>query len=322
MEQSAVTDRLLLIINPISGSGAGAKIADRLHQAFEYEGFDTQVCLTAHAGHATELALEAVESGVVGVVACGGDGTINETARALCGTGVPLGILPLGSGNGLARHVGLPMDPLAAVPVIARRHVQQCDYGTANGEPFFCTFGMGFDAAVSDRFAGAGQRGLKTYVRSALDEFVRYSPTTYTVTADGESITDRAYILAVCNACQYGNNTFIAPHASITDGYLDLVIIKAMPKPKLALTALDIMAGTLDNSRDVIVRRARHIVIDRPAPAPAHRDGEPFTTGTHVNVECHAGQLAMFTSPDKSGFTPFVTPLKSLMSDIYHSMLK
>lgn len=309
--------RLFLIINPVSGTHSKDGLADRLIEGLSERGFDVTAEFTQCADDATRLAKLAVEQGFDGVLACGGDGTVNETARAMTGTGVAMGIIPAGSGNGLARHINIPIDPMMALDVIAERCVRDCDYGDVNGHPFFCTFGMGFDAAVSDRFAAAPSRGKMTYVKSALQEFVNYRAHPYRIVADGEEIADEAYVVAVCNASQYGNNAYIAPDASITDGLLDLVVIRNVPKASTVVLGVEMMAGTLTDNRALIKRKARNIEIYRDEAGPAHLDGEPFhDAGTDIKVTCHAGGLRLFTTESKTPFRPILTPIQSMVNDL------
>lgn len=308
---------LFLIINPISGTHSKEGLAERLVAGLHERGFEVVAEMTRCADDATRLAKHAVEQGFDGVLACGGDGTVNEVARAMTGTGVAMGIIPAGSGNGLARHINIPIDPMMALDVIAERCVRDCDYGVVNGHPFFCTFGMGFDAAVSDRFASSASRGKMTYVKSALQEFVNYKAQPYRIVADGEEITDEAYVVAVANASQYGNNAYIAPDASITDGLLDLVVIRKVPKASTVVLGVEMMAGTLTDHRGLIKRKARHIEIVRGEDGPAHLDGEPFHhAGTHIDVRCHEGGLRLFTTENKAPFRPILTPIQAMMNDI------
>lgn len=217
--------RCLLIINPISGTGnkrgLDALVASRLAD----NGLTVETAWTTAHGDATRLARRAAEEGFDSVIAAGGDGTINEAASALCGSRVKLGIIPCGSGNGLARHLDIPVDIRASLEIIGRDCPVACDYGSVNGQSFFCTFGVGFDAAVSDAFARGKHRGLVSYVNNTIRQFVNYNADEYTIRANGQIITEQAFLVAVCNASQYGNNAYIAPRASITDGELDITII-------------------------------------------------------------------------------------------------
>ena len=313
--------RLLLIINPVSGTRSKKGLDSRLVKRLASHGFDVDVSFTAQKGDATLLAQKAVAEGYDGVLACGGDGTVNETARAMVGTGVAMGILPAGSGNGLARHIDLPIDAIKAADIIGRRNVRDCDYGTVNGHPFFCTFGLGFDAAVSDRFASAASRGKMTYIRSALSEFLHYKAEPYTIVADGEKIVDDAMLVAVCNANQYGNNAFIAPDASITDGFLDLVVVRKMPKAGTLLMGTKMMAGTLAESSHLVTRKVRNVSVSRQTDGPAHLDGEPFDkAGTRIDIVCHPGALKLFTNDRKQPFKPFLTPLRATVNDMTMSI--
>ncbi len=242
---------MMLIINPISGTAAKAGLDEKVRERLEPLGYDVDVRLTERAGHATELAREAVAAGYAGVLAAGGDGTINETARALCDTRVPMGIIPAGSGNGLARHLNIPIDPELSLDVISQLHPIDVDYGTVNGALFFCTMGVGFDAAVSQKFASQGKRGMMMYVKSMLQVYHNYNSETYTISANGHVFTEKAFVVAVANASQYGNNAYIAPTASITDGLLDVTIIHSGNVLDTARVGLDMMTGYLNKNVNI-----------------------------------------------------------------------
>lgn len=307
--------QLMLIINPISGTARKAGLDRKVVHRFEPLGYDIDVRFTERAGHATELATEAVARQYAGVIAAGGDGTINEVARALCNTGVPLGIIPAGSGNGLARHVCIPIDINLALDVISHLHAIDIDYGTVNGDPFFCTMGVGFDASVSHRFASQGKRGMMMYVKSMLEVYRHYENETYTISANGHILTEKAFVIAVANASQYGNNAYIAPHASIRDGLLDVTIIHNNSALDSARISFDMMTGTLDRNTRIITFRTPSVIIYRSAPGPAHMDGEPLILGDVLDVRCHHNGLRLFVPPAKKPFTPYLTPAKATISD-------
>ena len=241
--------RLLLIINPVSGVGDKNDIEALVYTHLEPLGYEIMTNYTCARGDATRLAENAVKSGYYGVIAVGGDGTVNETATALCDTDTALGIIPCGSGNGLARHLGIPLDPLAAVKIIAEDHIIKSDYGAVNGRRFFCTFGVGFDAAVSSNFARQHRRGKFTYIKSAILEYIKYHPQVYTVSANGQIITEKAFLIACCNASQYGNNAYIAPTASITDGLLDITIVHAGTPLDNAIMGVDLFTGYINSNK-------------------------------------------------------------------------
>lgn len=307
--------RIMLIVNPISGTGNKKDVPEVVERTLAAEGYSTDVRFTGGRGDATMFASEASDKGYYGVLACGGDGTVNETARALCDSQTALGILPAGSGNGLARHLGIPVDVELAMEIVCQRNVVPSDYGSVNGVPFFCTFGMGFDAAVSHRFARQNHRGLLSYVRSALSEYVQFRPTTYTISANGKLLTEKAFLVAVCNASQWGNNAYIAPEASLTDGLLDITVVHSGSPIDAAVMGMDIFTGFISKNTMVHCFRAPAAVIYRSEKGEAHVDGEPMMLDEILDVKCHRGALRLFTPLDRDRFRPIVTPIKEMLRD-------
>jgi YegS/Rv2252/BmrU family lipid kinase len=308
--------RMLLIINPISGTTNKRGLAARIVEQLAAHNITVDIAETTCRGDATRLSREGAAAGYDAILACGGDGTVNETARALANTGVTMGIIPAGSGNGLARHIGIPVDPMLSLDTIIAGHINDCDYGTVNEHPFFCTFGVGFDAAVSDRFAASGQRGKISYIKSSFEEFINFKCTKYTLKADGQIVTDDAFLIACCNASQYGNNAYIAPHASIIDGLLDVIVIRKASILQRALLGIDLISGTIDQNKLIETMRVKDVVIERSAPGSAHIDGEPVTLGEHLEVKCHPAALRLFTPTIQDGFKPFITPVEDLLRDL------
>ena len=184
-----------------------------------------------------------------------------------------LGILPCGSGNGLARHLGIPIDIREGLKVILENHPEDIDYATVNNNKFFCTFGVGFDAAVSAAFARKKTRGKLTYIQSTFETYASYEPEYYTISANGKKLTERAFLVAVCNASQYGNNAYIAPSASINDGLLDVTIIHAGNTLSTALVGVDMMTGMIERNMLIHTFRTDNIVIERERRGPSHLDG-------------------------------------------------
>lgn len=319
--------RLMIVINPKAGvvanKGADSLIlteARRLtysgiHGADSSLHYLTDVRYTRSAGHATLLAREAVEKGYYGILACGGDGTVNEVARGICGSDVAMGVIPLGSGNGLARHLGVPMTIPGAMKVIAEDRVLRADYATANDRPFFCTFGVGFDAEVTEKFNNRPGRGFNNYIRTVMEEYFKYKAETYTIIADGLNITERALLVAVCNASQYGNNAYIAPHASITDGLLDITIVHSGTPIDTAVMGMDIFTGYINKNTMVHSFRAPAAVIYRSSAGEAHIDGEPIVLDSILDIKCRRGQLKIFTPDNRADFRPIITPVKEMLRD-------
>lgn len=312
--------KALLIINPISGTSDKKGLEEYVRNRLSDKGFDVAVEWTRGRGDATLLARDYIARGYRHVIAAGGDGTINETARALRDTGVALGIIPCGSGNGLARHLGIPVEIPGSVEIIGNNRVLDCDYGTVNGNPFFCTFGTGFDATVSEKFAKDGSRGKITYIKNTFREYIGYRPSEYTISVNGNVLTERAFIVAVCNASQYGNNAYIAPHASLTDGLLDLTIVHYGNLISTALVGIDLLTGFIEHNMLIDTIRAPQLTIVRSDDGPVHIDGEPMEMGHRLEVMCHPAGLRIHVPETDHPFIPIITPAQSMMADVRRTL--
>lgn len=288
---------ILAIINPISGT----RSKDGMEQALkDHLGNNVEVVYTSAPGHATELSRQAVAAGRVDtIVAIGGDGTINETASALIGSPLKLGIIPCGSGNGLARHLHIPLNRDKAISLIKEGRPQRCDTVTVNSRPCFCTMGLGFDASVSQAFARAPRRGLLTYARIAMEQFLKYKPIKYTLTTDSGEFTVSAFLIAVCNASQYGNNAYIAPRASLTDGLLDITILTEGRHAALAMAGLRLFTKGIEHSPLIHTMRSRHVSLRRDLPGAGHIDGEALELPERVDVDIVPSSLSIITPHDQ-----------------------
>lgn len=306
---------IMLIINPISGTGSKRGLTEFATNFLSKIGYDIDVVYTTGRGDATRLAKKAIEQNYHAVLAAGGDGTINETAAALCDSNVALGIIPAGSGNGLARHLNIPIDPIQSLNVIAENNIIDCDYCSVNERPFFCTFGVGFDATVSEKFAKQNKRGKFMYVKSAISEFLNYAPQEYTISANGKTFTEKAFIVACCNASQYGNNAYIAPRASITDGLIDVTIVHSGTPLDTAMVGVDLFTGYLDRNTLIHTFRTPSVVITRTNEGPAHLDGEPLIMPDTISIECHHKGLKIFIPQKDVPFRPIITPVNSMWND-------
>lgn len=290
--------RILFIINPVSGVVSKAGIPEAIESHLDHDLYEHRIVETKYAGHAASLARDASVEGVDVVVAIGGDGTVNEVARGIVHTNTALGIIPCGSGNGLARHLLLPMNIRKSIEIINRCEVHALDYGIINEYPFFCTCGMGFDAFVSQKFAEAGKRGPITYVQKILEEGTKYKPETYEVNADGISTTYKAFLISCANASQYGNNAYIAPQASMSDGLLDVVIMEPFDILDAPQIAIDMFSKTLDMSSKIKSFRTRHLNIRRAHPGVIHYDGDPVMTGADIDVRIEAKGINIIVNPN------------------------
>ena len=276
--------RITFVLNPASGTQSKEQVLDRIERSLDRRIYQPEVVFTDHVGHATEISRQCAERGDYAVVAVGGDGTVNEVARALIHTPTALGIIPCGSGNGLARHLHIPINPTGAVDIINAGHVRTIDYGLLNDNPFFCTCGVGFDAFVSFKFAQAGRRGPLTYIEKALTEGLKYEPEEYEVEIDGMASTFRAFLIAVGNASQYGNNAYITPHAALSDGLLDVTILLPFIPIEAPALAVQLFTRRLDQNNCIRTYRGRNIIIRRKSGGVVHFDGEPSTMGEALRI--------------------------------------
>ena len=277
--------KAVFIINLISGTSDKAAIPGLIDQYLDKTQFEYEIAVTQYAGHASEIAAKAKDDGVDVVVAIGGDGTVNEVARAIVHSSTALGIIPCGSGNGLARHLLLPLNVRKAIEVINRCEIRQLDYGIINGYHFFCTCGMGFDAFVSMKFAEAGKRGPITYVENVLREGLKYKPETYTIEDDNGTLQYKAFLISCANASQYGNNAYIAPQASMSDGLMDVIIMEPFDVFEAPQISIEMFSKTLDKNSKIKTFRTRHLHIRRDKPGVIHYDGDPVMTGADIDVE-------------------------------------
>ena len=277
--------KAVFVINLISGTSDKAAIPGLIDQYLDKTKFEYEIAITQYAGHASEIASKAKDDCVDVVVAVGGDGTVNEVARAIVHSNTALGIIPCGSGNGLARHLLLPLNVRKAIDVINRSEVRQLDYGIINGYHFFCTCGMGFDAFVSMKFAEAGKRGPITYVENVLREGLKYKPETYTIEDENSTLQYKAFLISCANASQYGNNAYIAPQASMSDGLMDVIIMEPFDVFEAPQISIEMFSKTLDKNSKIKTFRTRHLHIHRDKPGVIHYDGDPVMTGADIDIE-------------------------------------
>jgi YegS/Rv2252/BmrU family lipid kinase len=292
--------RVAIIVNPAAGPRArrGADVSTRVSLAErmvrERDG-DPHVRLTTGRGDAAEKAREEVAAGARLVVAWGGDGTINEVGRALAGSAVPIGIVPAGSGNGLARALGLPLEASPALACALDGLDRTVDAGELGGRPFFNVAGVGLDAHVAWLFdeAASQGRGLAGYVRVTARSLWTYKAAEYRIEADGAHFDARAVIVAFANASQYGHGAEIAPGASPSDGWLDLVVVGAARPVVNVWRARRLFNGTIERDPRVRRQRVREVTLTGPHPMRCHVDGEPCEAVSPLVVRVHPGALTV-----------------------------
>ena len=291
-----VKTNILFIINPISGGKTKLKIPALIDSILDKDKFNANFSFTEYIGHAAEIAEEAANKNFDVIVAVGGDGTINEIAPIVMRLNKILGIVPFGSGNGLARFLKIPMDTKKAIQVINQLKTQVIDGAKLNDRNFFNMAGMGFDAHISTVFASNKGRGLKGYIEMFLKEMNSYEPQTYLIEIDGKKYTKDAYVISIANSSQYGNNVHISPKSSLTDGLLDLCIVKPFSLFKLPVLAYQMLRKTTDQHDMVEIIRGKNIKITREKEDSVHLDGEPFFMGKHIQIDVIPSALQIITN--------------------------
>lgn len=296
--------RVAVIINPISGTGGRRHVArERAQLAASLiagRGLDVGVFVTERPGHAHQLTTAALGRGVSTVIAWGGDGTVNEVGSALAFRDATLGLIPSGSGNGLARELRIPFNPARAIDVALGGRECRIDAGELDGRLFFNIAGIGLDARVAHRFAARGllRRGFSRYLAITAFELFTYKPDYHTVVADGASLRARTLLIAIANARQYGNGAIIAPEARVNDGRLDVVVVVAR-SPFVALAQMPwVFMGQIARIRDVAMRAAVDIQVTSAHPVIYHLDGEPYVGGASLVARPHPGALRVAIPAD------------------------
>ncbi len=275
---------IAFIINPISGTQNKRRIPKIIDNKLDKRVWMADIVYTEYKGHAEELARHYADLGFSAVVAVGGDGTVNEVASGIRDTQTALGVVPIGSGNGFARHLGTPLRVANAIETINNATPMQCDYGMANDRPFFVTCGSGFDATISEQFQRAGSRGFRTYLEEIVKLLFTYKPEHYRVVVDGVDLDGTAFLLTVANCNQWGNAAVIAPKASIQDGLLDVVICSPFPLIQAPSLAIKLFTKTIDQGMNVTSLQTREVTLIRDYAAPFHLDGDPVQMGEEIHL--------------------------------------
>ena len=285
-----MASKILFIVNPISGTGKQKKLNSILGKTLDYNLFSPTIVHTERAGHATELSREAIGQYDY-VVAVGGDGTVNEVVKGLTGSETTMGIIPVGSGNGLARHLNIPMDMDEAIKVINKRLTERIDTVKINDELSVNVSGVGFDAHVAHKFAKNGKRGSIPYVKIAATEFQKYKSEAYKIVADGKPMFRNAFMISLANSIQFGNNALISPEAKINDGLVDICILSEFPKVEAGAVAARLFNRTMHKSKFIEIIRASKVEIDTNHPIVGHIDGEPVIFNDMLNIEVQPASL-------------------------------
>lgn len=283
--------RLRFIINPISGIFKKKNIPRLIEERLSRSEFEWEICYTEAPGHACELAREAVDKGIEIVAAAGGDGTINEIGSELVGGETSLAVIPVGSGNGLARCLNIPTERRKAIDLINTGRELVIDAPTLNGQYFFSVAGVGFDALVSHQFALTKQRGFFEYARLITQNYFQYEFNQYELEVNGEIIQDELFFLTIANSGQFGYEVKIAPGAELTDGQFELVLVKAHPKWKVGYLVSILMMGLVEETKYARIIQTDYAKIRTRKPIFTQIDGDALREEDEIEVKMGSEKL-------------------------------
>ena len=309
--------KIAFILNPISGRGEKKEILECINgMLVKYPDCNTVFYTTKGVGDASVAAKDFAMQGYDTVVAIGGDGTVNEVAKGLVGTSCKLAIVPVGSGNGLARHLGIPMGGAEAVYTVFEGKPQLIDAGKINDEYFFCTAGVGFDAVVGERFNSSSTRGLASYMEHCAKEYVKYEPEEYEIDLLSAKFRQKAFLITFANSSQWGNNVFIAPDANISDGMMDVVIWRSSPMVTMPLITAELFLKRIKYSEFVDTYRCKEVVIRRKGRGVIQFDGESMDMGEEIRVSVLHNALKVVVPEHSWNFFRLLETMPQHLKDI------
>lgn len=287
------SNEVLFIINRYSGT----KYRDELQEKIAAHGNSKNIaCIiqfTERPGHATELAKQAIEKKYRMVFAVGGDGTVNEVAKGLLHSNIPLGIIPVGSGNGLARHLQIPLNIDRALHLINLEKTMVIDTFTINGRFSTNVSGIGFDGHIAGLFGQNGKRGLFNYVKLVVSQFSKFKEFEYELIINKEESRNKAFIISCANSSQFGNNAIIAPYASLSDQELDICFVKKMSLIPALSFVIQLFRGTIHKSKHVRIKKANEFELKTQFPIPYHVDGEAAGSSSHFIIKINPASLSV-----------------------------
>ena len=280
-------EKILFIVNPISGHHDKSKFPSIVEKLIDKDKYDYTIALTEYGGHAAEMTKKAIEDQYDTIVAVGGDGTINEVATNMLGARQTFAIVPYGSGNGLSRHLHLPLKPDKVITEVINKGVKsQIDTAAMNGVPYISIAGVGFDAIIADVFAKDPKRGIKTYVKLVTKEYLHFQPKRYHLILDDKEEIDCAPLfISFANSNQFGSNAVVSPSASLNDGLLDVCIFKKPNMLQVPYIAERLLTSKIDRTNIVDIHKAKKINVIREQKEIANIDGEAVMMPKDIVVE-------------------------------------
>lgn len=278
--------KILFIINPISGIGKQRKIEKAIPLYLDKTKFEHEIRYTEKVNHAKEISTQAKQEGFDIIVAVGGDGTLGEVASGILFSDTAMAVIPAGSGNGMARELGIPRNNIRkAFDLINRCHIETIDTALLNGNTFVSTAGSGFDAHVANMFSVGEKRGFFRYAAIVAREFLRYPSRNYEVYVNGETKKYFAWAFIFCNSKQFGNGAVVSPKSNVQDGLLNITVVKDFPKIFTAILVLRMFFNNLDKSKYTETFTCKKIKVIREKNNAIHLDGSPFKTTKDIEAE-------------------------------------
>lgn len=290
---------MVFIINPISGLGKQKTVEGVIREVLDDSLYNYRFSYTEYKGHAEEIAREESKRADF-IVAVGGDGTVNEVSRGLINSNAIMGILPAGSGNGLARHLNIPLKIKRSTALLNDPRIVNIDTIQINDTSMVNVSGIGFDAFISHEFAKASTRGPLQYVQLVIQEYPKYKSKTYNLEIDGERHKWKAFLLSFANSSQYGNNAYISPTASTKDGLIDVCVIKHFPLYQAPAIAFSLFDKTIHKNKYDKVIQGRHIKVLNKGKIQMHIDGEPYSFNGNVDIKIQPASLKIVSGKQES----------------------
>lgn len=284
VKSSSARKKIHFIINPASGTGRHDDLANAVAKYMDPDRYESIVNITDSPRHAILLARQAIESEADAIVTAGGDGSINEIAQTIVGKNIALGIIPAGSGNGLAHHLHIPFRTSKAFEVINAFRIKAIDTMDVNGKTCVSIAGVGFDAVVAQKLTESSQRGFQGYFWIILNEYQFYKPQKFTLWIDGVKHKEKALFISFANSNQFGYNAYIAPQAEVDDGLIDVCMVRRIPMAKVAILVNLLFMKQIDRSRYVRIIKGKHVLLKGNSTGFVNVDGEMENLGEELEV--------------------------------------